>query len=295
MQTTLALYKLGAIIQLTRLNKPVGIELLLWPTLWALWLAQLANPPWQVLCCFVLGTIAMRSAGCAINDYADRKVDGKVARTRARPLVTGALTAREALLVFAVLLAASASLLLWLPVAVFYWSIGAVVLATVYPFMKRYTHLPQVVLGAAFAWAIPMAFVAVGQPTGAVCWLLYAATLCWTVSYDTLYAMADREEDKQAGVKSTAILFGRHDLLMVAALQFVFVIMLVIAFYLLAMPWPMFIVMAGILMLLWGLTYSARSRMPEHAFSAFLRNVWVGRILFIAIVVVLGVEGLYVR
>ncbi|MGP4952664.1 4-hydroxybenzoate octaprenyltransferase, partial [Psychrobacter sp. T6-1] len=195
--------KLYAYMQLTRFDKPVGIELLLWPTLWGVMLAAMGQaqqvdgataglPSLKVFVLFALGAILMRAAGCAINDFADRKVDGHVTRTKGRPLADGRLSGREAIAAFLVLVVLSASLLLFLPITVFYWSLGAVVLAFIYPFMKRYTHLPQVFLAAAFGWAIPMAYVAVQGAPDIWCWLLFIAYMCWTIAYDTQYAMADR-------------------------------------------------------------------------------------------------------
>ena len=194
--------KLHAYMQLTRFDKPVGIELLLWPTLWGVMLAAMGQaqkqgmvaglPSLKVFIIFALGAILMRAAGCAINDFADRKVDGHVTRTKGRPLADGRLSGREAVAAFLILVTLSACLLFFLPIQVFYWSLGAVVLAFIYPFMKRFTHLPQVFLAAAFGWAIPMAYVAVQGAPDIWCWLLFIAYMCWTVAYDTQYAMSDR-------------------------------------------------------------------------------------------------------
>jgi 4-hydroxybenzoate polyprenyltransferase len=194
--------RLPDFIALARLDRPIGIWLLLWPTLWAVYIAGNGMPSARILIIFTLGVVLMRSAGCVINDWADRHVDGQVQRTKDRPIVSGKVRANEALVLFVALVAAAAALLPFLNKATFYWSFGAIGLATLYPFMKRFTHLPQVVLGAAFSWSIPMAFVAQGETPGPACWLLYAANLCWTVAYDTQYAMADREDDLQ----------GRHQI-----------------------------------------------------------------------------------
>jgi 4-hydroxybenzoate polyprenyltransferase len=204
---------------LVRLHRPIGIFLLMWPALWALWLAGEGSPPWGVVMVFVLGVVLMRSAGCAINDYADRGIDGSVARTRERPIATGAVSPREALAVFALLCLIAFALVLvlnWQTVAL---SVAALALTVVYPFMKRYTHLPQLFLGAAFGWAIPMAFMAVNESIPAVAWILFAATLVWALVYDTQYAMVDRDDDLKIGVKSTAILFGDYDRLAIGLLQ----------------------------------------------------------------------------
>ncbi|HID49463.1 MAG TPA: 4-hydroxybenzoate octaprenyltransferase, partial [Chromatiales bacterium] len=194
-------------VLLTRLNRPIGVFLLLWPTLWALWLAAEGLPDWHVLTVFVLGVILMRSAGCVINDYADRRLDPLVARTRDRPIAAGRVRPREALLLFLVLCLLAFGLVLTLNRLTIQLSVVGVFLAAIYPFMKRYTHLPQVVLGMAFGWAIPMAFAAQTGGLPKVAWLLYVINVVWSVVYDTMYAMADRDDDLRAGIKSTAILF----------------------------------------------------------------------------------------
>ena len=291
--------KLHAYLQLTRFDKPVGIELLLWPTLWGVLLAAMGHaqlqgsaaglPSLKVFAIFALGSIFMRAAGCAINDFADRKVDGHVARTKGRPLADGRLSGKEALAAFLVLVILSASLLFFLPLAVLYWSLGAVVLAFIYPFMKRFTHLPQVFLAAAFGWAIPMAYVAIAGVPDIWCWLLFAAYMCWTVAYDTQYAMADREEDLKIGVKSTAILFGRFDIVIISILQTLFLVLMGIVL------WHYFAAtMLGILPI-FGLALVAMmfakqnrvcaSRQPLACFQAFLANIWVGRYVFALVAV----------
>lgn len=280
-----------AYIQLTRLDRPVGIELLLWPTLWAVWLAgqqtPAHQPSWQIVLVFFLGVVLMRSAGCVINDFADRHVDGQVTRTKNRPLASGRASSKGALILFTVLLALSASLLLFLPLETLFWALGAAFLATLYPFMKRWTYLPQFVLGAAFSWAIPMAFVAQGQTPNTVCWLLYVANLCWTVAYDTQYAMTDRDDDLKAGIKSTAILFAKNDLLIIGILQMLFLILMATVFYLLKMNIFAYfgLVIALILFVLQYL--QTRDRLPAHTFKAFLNNCWVGRIVWLGVVVAL--------
>jgi 4-hydroxybenzoate polyprenyltransferase len=211
--------RLHAYLRLVRLNRPIGIFLLMWPALWALWLAGEGDPPWRVVVVFVLGVVLMRSAGCAVNDFADRHLDGQVERTRDRPLATGEISSREALGVFLVLSLAAFALVLtlnWQTVAL---SVVAVILTAVYPFMKRYTHVPQLVLGAAFGWAVPMAYSAITGAVPAQAWWLFTATLVWALIYDTQYAMVDRDDDLKVGIKSTAILFGRHDRLIIGLLQ----------------------------------------------------------------------------
>ena len=205
--------RLALYAKFVRLDKPIGILLLLWPTLWALWIASDGKPSIILLLIFILGVILMRSAGCAINDYADRNIDSFVARTRERPLASGAITTKEALLVFAVLLLLAFLLvLLGLNRLTLYFALVGGLLAASYPFMKRFHFLPQVHLGIAFAWAIPMAFTAVTNDyPEPICWLLFTCCVLWTTAYDTMYAMADRDEDIKLGVKSTAILFGDMD------------------------------------------------------------------------------------
>ncbi|GAC1374282.1 MAG: 4-hydroxybenzoate octaprenyltransferase [Aquirhabdus sp.] len=280
-----------AYVQLTRLDRPVGIELLLWPTLWAVWLAgkqtAVLHPSWQIVLMFFLGVVFMRSAGCVINDFADRHVDGQVTRTENRPLASGRASAKGALILFVVLLTLSASLLLFLPVKTLFWAFGAAFLATLYPFMKRWTYLPQFVLGAAFSWAIPMAYVAQGQTPGLVCWLLYVANLCWTVAYDTQYAMTDREDDLKAGIKSTAILFAKHDLFIIGVLQTLFLILMAAVFFFLKLNIFAFL---GLLVafIFFVLQYlHTRDRLPAHTFKAFLNNCWVGRSVWFGVVIAL--------
>jgi 4-hydroxybenzoate polyprenyltransferase len=206
-------------LELMRLNKPVGIYLLLWPTLWALWIAAKGIPDFSVLIIFTLGVIFMRSAGCVINDYADRNVDGHVSRTVGRPLVTGAVSSKQALILFFGLLTASFVLVLFTNTLTIQLSFAGAALAAIYPFMKRHTHLPQIFLGAAFSWAIPMAFAAQANELPKYVWLIYMANLSWTVAYDTMYAMVDRDDDIKIGIKSTAILFADADKVMIAILQ----------------------------------------------------------------------------
>ena len=213
------LHRLRQYALLARLHRPIGIYLLVWPMLWSLWWAAEGVPDPKVLAVFLLGAVLMRSAGCAINDFADRDLDGQVARTRSRPLATGAIRPWEAVLLFAVLTALAFALVLTMNKLTVWLSLGGVLLAVVYPFSKRYTHLPQLVLGAAFGWAVPMAWAAQTGELGRVSWLIYIAAVLWAVIYDTLYAMADREDDVRMGAKSTAILFGDADKLAVGILQ----------------------------------------------------------------------------
>ncbi|XID75605.1 4-hydroxybenzoate octaprenyltransferase [Alkanindiges sp. WGS2144] len=275
-----------AYIQLTRFDKPIGTELLLWPTFWAVWIAANGQPSFKVVLIMFLGVLLMRAAGCAINDFADRKVDGLVERTKNRPLVSGAISSKEALAVFAVLVLLSASLLLFLPVEAFYWSFGALGLAALYPFTKRWTYLPQFVLGAAFSWAIPMAYVAQGKSPDLSCWLLYAANLSWTVAYDTQYAMTDRPDDLKIGVKSTAILFGKYDLAIIFALQ---VLSLVLLGWVFSLHHFFTSFMGGttlvlVLCLFIYQLIKTLDRQPVHTFWAFRHNRWVGLIIWLGII-----------
>ncbi len=267
-------------VQLTRIDKPVGSYLLLWPTLWALWVAGEGHPDFANVLIFVLGVFLMRSAGCVINDFADRKIDGHVKRTVGRPLATGKITAKEALITFAVLILLAFVLVLFTNQFTVLLSIGGLVLASLYPFMKRHTHLPQVVLGAAFSWAIPMAFAAQSNELPAVVWLLYVANLSWTVAYDTVYAMVDRDDDLKIGVKSTAVLFGDLDIAMVAILKGLVVFALLLAGTQLEMSWPYYLCLAaGAVFLAWQV-WSIRSRERDICFAIFRKSHWFGLIIW---------------
>ena len=275
--------KLNALLQLIRFDKPIGTLLLLWPTLWALWLAAGGIPDLDLLVIFALGCFLMRSAGCIVNDYADRHVDGAVARTQHRPLVTGALTPREALLFFGVLLLLAFGLVLMTNVLTIGLSFIAVLLASTYPFMKRYTHLPQVVLGAAFSWSIPMAFAAQTGELPEALWLLYLANLLWTVMYDTEYAMVDREDDLKIGIKSTAILFGDLDRAAIAVLQVLTLLSLAFAGNAFSLGLPYYVSLLVVAGLFGWQLWAIRERAPERCFKAFLHNNYVGMAVFIGI------------
>lgn len=271
--------------QLTRADKPVGIYLLLWPTLWALFLAAQGIPNWTILLVFVAGVALMRSAGCVINDYADRGVDGCVERTAQRPLVTGAVSEKQALGLFAVLVLLSFLLVLTLNWQTILLSAVALILAACYPFMKRYTHLPQVVLGAAFGWAIPMACMAVTERVPGWGWALFAANMLWTVAYDTQYAMVDRDDDAKIGVKSTALLFGQYDRLVIGLLQVSTLLVLAAIGHYLGLHWPYFIallVVTGLFVYQQKLIWR---RTRQECFKAFLNNNYVG------LAIVLGIMG----
>ncbi|NRA82539.1 MAG: 4-hydroxybenzoate octaprenyltransferase [Gammaproteobacteria bacterium] len=275
--------KLLGLIELTRINKPIGSLLLLWPTYWALWIAASGIPDLNILIVFTLGVFLMRSAGCVINDFADRKVDGKVKRTSNRPLVTGIISTKEALTLFGALLFLSLMLVItmnWLTIGL---SFVAVALAASYPFMKRYTHLPQVVLGAAFGWSIPMAFAAQSNELPLACWLLFGANLTWTVAYDTFYAMVDRDDDLKIGVKSTAILFGRFDRAIIGLLQLTTIGLLVIIGQQLSMSIYYYGSLVIAALLFAQQQYKTAQFNRDACFKAFLANNRVGAVIFVGI------------
>ena len=272
--------RLAAYLDLTRVRRPIGILLLLWPALWALWVAGAGRPPWHVTLIFVLGTALMRSAGCAINDYADRHFDGRVARTCQRPVATGRVSPREAIGVFAVLSLVAFGLVLLLNRTTVLMSIVALGLAATYPFTKRITHWPQAVLGLAFGWAVPMAFTAIQGEVPPVGWVLFVATVVWALIYDTQYAMVDRADDLKVGIKSTAILFGRRDRLIIGLLQALMIALLVVA-GILAARGPAFYLGVAIGALLFGYQQRLiRERDPKRCFEAFLDNNRFGMVVF---------------
>lgn len=272
-------------IQLMRLDRPIGIYLLLWPTLGALWVAAKGVPSLGNLVIFSLGVILMRSAGCVINDFADRDFDGHVSRTRNRPLASGKISSREALSLFAVLVALSFGLVLLTNAFTVWLSFGALALAACYPFMKRYTFYPQVVLGAAYSWGIPMAFSAESGNLPAAAWLLYLANLLWTVAYDTYYAMTDREDDLKIGVKSTAILFGEADRVIVLCLQGLSLLCLAMAGARFSLGiWFLLGLFGAAACFAWEF-WQTRQREPQACFAAFLHNHWAGLAVLIGIAV----------
>jgi len=276
---------------LVRLHRPIGAFLLMWPALWALWLAGQGQPPWSVVLIFVLGVVLMRSAGCAINDFADRNFDGHVARTKERPLATGAVSPAEAVGVFVVLSLVSFGLVLLLDWRTVVLSTVAVALTLVYPFMKRFTHVPQLFLGAAFGWAIPMAYMAVTGMIPVAGWMLFIATLIWALVYDTQYAMVDREDDLKIGIKSTAILFGEYDRLAIGLLQ-VLMLGLLLAIGLDAGRGAWYLGGLGVAADL-GLyqQWLIRGRDPGACFRAFLNHNYVGMAVFVGLVLDYAVGG----
>lgn len=280
--------KLYAYLQLTRMDRPIGALLLLWPTWWALWLAAKDFPPVGPLVIFTLGVFAMRAAGCAINDYADRKLDPLVARTAGRPIASGRVTPREALYVFAGLLVFAFMLVLFTNQLTILLSFAGAALAAAYPFTKRYTHLPQVVLGAAFGWSIPMAFAAVSNNVPPVAWLLFIANIIWSVVYDTEYAMVDRDDDIRAGAKSTAILFADADLVIIGILMATFLLAMLLVGTRSGLGWPYWIGLCATAGLFGYQQWIMRERARDACLTAFRHNNWVGLALWVGIVLALA-------
>jgi len=281
MTLSLFRHKIRLYSQLIRFEKPIGSYLLLWPTLWALAIAAEGQPDHWIL--FVSGVFLMRSAGCAINDYADREIDMHIARTKDRPLTSGEISAKEALAVFAVFSLIAFALVLTLNRLTILLSVVGIVLAATYPFMKRYHYLPQVHLGAAFGWAIPMAFAAQLDAVPKEGWLLYIANIIWSTAYDTMYGMADREDDLKVGVKSTAILFGEYDRLAVGFLQFLFILSLLLIGHELGFTGFYYYALFVATLFLIYEQIMINKREPGKCFQAFLHNHWVGAIVFAGI------------
>jgi 4-hydroxybenzoate polyprenyltransferase len=275
--------KLRLYLQLIRFDKPIGTYLLMWPALWALAIAGEGSPDGWVLFVFICGVFLMRSAGCAINDYADREIDLHVERTRERALTSGKITPREALAVFAVLGLLAFALVLSLNSLTIWLSFGGIVLAASYPFMKRYHYLPQVHMGVAFGWSVPMAYAAQTGSLPKMAWLLYVATVLWAVAYDTIYSMVDRDDDLKIGVKSTAILFGDYDRLLIGLLQGLFLLAMLLVGIDLGFSIIYFVALLLASLLLIFQQFLINDRVPEHCFIAFLNNHWVGAILFAGI------------
>lgn len=276
--------KLRQYAYLMRLNKPIGIFLLLWPTAWALWIAGEGYPDPLVVFVFASGVLLMRSAGCVINDYADREFDPHVARTQERPIAAGRVMPKEALALFSLLCLVAFGLVLLMNSLTVWLSLVGVFLVATYPFMKRYTHLPQVYLGTAFGWAVPMAFAAQTGAVPKVAWLLFVATVLWTTAYDTMYGMVDREDDIKIGVKSTAVLFGESDRLIIGIIQLMFLLALALVAQSAGLGGYFYF---GLLLAAGSLFYQQyliRDRDPQACFQAFLNNNWVGLSVFGGIV-----------
>lgn len=272
--------KVWPYIQLMRLDRPIGTLLLLWPTLWAIWVAGDGSPSLRTFIVFTLGVIVMRAAGCVINDYADRDFDGHVSRTKGRPLATGAVTSKQALALFSALVFVAFILVLFVNRFTFWLSFVGLGLAVLYPFTKRFTFMPQIFLGAAFSWAIPMAFAAETGELPPAAWLLYTANLLWTVAYDTQYAMVDREDDLKIGIRSTAILFGDADRLMIALLQGMAVFTLYMLGHRLGLSWAYWLGVAAATGLFVYQFLLTKERQPAACFKAFLNNQWAGMAIF---------------
>ncbi len=271
-------------LELMRFDRPIGALLLLWPTLWALWIAGDGRPRTGIVVIFVLGVFVMRAAGCIINDYADRAFDPQVRRTRNRPLAAGRVSAREALTLFAALCVLAFGLVLLTNRLTILLSFAGLFLAVTYPFMKRYTYLPQVYLGATFGWAIPMAFAAQAGSLPRVAWLLFIGNVLWATVYDTFYAMVDREDDLRAGVKSTAILFGDADRVFIAVLQVLLILDLVLVGRSAHLGAAYYVGVAAAAGLAGYHQYLIRDRDPRRCFQAFLHNNWFGMVVFAGIV-----------
>ena len=273
---------------LMRLDRPVGTYLLLWPTLWGLWLAAQGIPKLDVLIIFVTGVVLMRAAGCVINDYADRHVDGHVERTKGRPLAMGLVTSKEALALFLGLCGVAFILVLLTNVYTIVLAIAALALATIYPFMKRYTHWPQAVLGVAFAMAIPMGFAAQTQATGLTAWLTFMAAICMTIAYDTYYAMVDREDDLRIGIKSTAVLFGSWDLTIIAVFQCLCVGLLAVVGQINQLGVAFHLGLSVMAVLFFYQHWLGRSRLSTNYFKAFINSHWAALSVWLGLLIDYG-------
>jgi 4-hydroxybenzoate polyprenyltransferase len=279
------------LLVLVRMDRPIGALLLLWPTWWALWLAADGFPPWKYLIVFTAGVFLMRAAGCAMNDFADRKLDPQVARTAGRPLAAGRVKPWEAVACFVVLsLTGFVLVLVFTNRLTIYLSFAGAALAALYPFSKRYTQLPQVVLGAAFGWGIPMAFAAITNGLPPVCWLLFLGNVLFSTIYDTEYAMVDRDDDIRAGAKSTAILFGDADLPILGILMATLLFTLLLVGQRAQLEWP-FPAGLGVALLLfaWQL-WNMRWRQRDACFAAFRNNNWVGGVIWLGMVAALAMR-----
>lgn len=270
--------------KLMRVDKPIGFWLLLWPALWALWLAGEGHPDPGLFVVFVAGVFVMRSAGCVLNDYVDRKIDPYVERTRTRPIASGAVAPGEALILFIALALIAVGLATMLNRPARLLAIVAAGLTVAYPFIKRYVSIPQIVLGAAFGWAVPMAFAAQTGQTSQLAWLVFGTALIWAIIYDTYYAMVDREDDRKIGVKSTALLFGEVDLFVIAGMQIAMLTALVFVGTRAELGFWYFLSVGGAACLMAYHQWLARDRQPAGCFAAFLHNHHIGLVIFIGIV-----------
>ena len=275
--------KLNSYWRLMRADRPIGTYLLAWPTLWALLIAGAGNPPLKVVAIFMLGTFLMRSAGCVINDFADRNLDGHVERTKLRPLAAGEVNSTEAILLFFGLLILAFLLVLQFNTQTIMLAFAAAGVASLYPFCKRWTQLPQVVLGIAFSFGILMAFSALNNDQWWLAGGLFIANIVWTIAYDTEYAMADRADDLKIGIKSTAILFGRYDRLIIAALQLVTLIILALLWHQLNVQWYAWVGLIAAACLFGYQHWMIRERAPKACFQAFLHNHYVGMVIGVSL------------
>ena len=275
--------KLDAYERLMRLDKPIGILLLLWPTLWALWLASRGIPDWITLLIFVTGTVLMRSAGCVMNDIADRKLDGLVERTKNRPLATGEVSLKEAYLLAAGLTLMAFALVLLFNKTTILLSLAALFLAATYPYTKRFLAIPQAYLGVAFGFGIPMAFAAVNDYIPPLAWILLATNVFWAMAYDTEYAMVDREDDLKIGIKSSAIFFGKYDVIAVMACYAIMLGLLAYVGKFMGFGKYYFIGLAVAFALACWQYFLIKSREKSRCFKAFLHNNWIGLVLFIGV------------
>lgn len=269
---------------LARFDKPIGILILLWPALWALWLASSGSPDLLVLSVICFGVVLMRAAGCVINDYADRDFDPHVERTKLRPMAAGKVQAKEALIIFVVLCLMAFSLVLLLNTYTILLSFGGAFLAASYPFMKRYTQLPQAYLGIAFGWAVPMSFAAQSNEIPLVAWLMYLATALWALVYDTMYAMVDKDDDLKIGIKSTAILFGDKEREIMAILQIIIILLMVQVGRLQDLSWIYYVALAGASLFFVYQQKLIFYRNKKDCFTAFLNSNWFGLTIFIGLV-----------
>jgi len=276
--------KLNAYLQLTRFDKSIGILLLLWPTLWGLWLAAGGIPPLKILLIFIAGVIVMRPAGCIINDIADRNFDGKVTRTKSRPLATGAVSLKEASILFVILCLIGLILVLqlnWLTIGI---AAIALLLSSIYPFTKRYIYFPQLILGLAWYLAVPMAFAAILNKITLLAWLTYITVVLWTVIFDTMYAIADREDDLKIGIKSFAVLLGKYDRLVIGIMQVIFLSLLIFIGITADLRWPYYlslIIVSFLMIYQHTLIYTLQ---PMHCIKAFKSNHWLGMFVFLGII-----------
>jgi 4-hydroxybenzoate polyprenyltransferase len=276
--------RLDAYERLIRLDKPVGALLLLWPTLWAVWLASSGRPTFDIVLIFVVGTLLMRSAGCAVNDYADRNFDGQVQRTKDRPLATGEIRPREALIVAALLAAAAFLLVLFLNVYAIALSFVALAITLTYPFGKRFFALPQAYLGVAFGFGIPMAYAAIQWRLPAACWVLFAANLFYAFAYDTEYAMVDRDDDARLGLRTSALTLGRWDVSAVIGSYAAMLAILAVAGFMVSLAWPYYLALAAAAAMVVYHWRVIRARTREGCFKAFRQSHWIGAVIFAGIV-----------